>query len=64
MKKAILLSILIIPFTIFGQFLKQSELSIIENGSLIKNPLTGGLNSCQLSNIDLNNDGKKRHLCI
>ena len=59
MKKALLLSILIIPFTIFGQFLKQSELSVIENGSLIKNPLTGGLNSCQLSNIDLNNDGKK-----
>ena len=24
----------------------------------IKNPLTGGLNSCQLSNIDLNDDGK------
>ena len=59
MKKALLLSIFMIPFTIFGQFLKESELSIIENGSLIKNPLTGGLNSCQLSNIDLNNDGKK-----
>ena len=59
MKKALLLSILIIPFTIFGQFLKQSELSIIENGSLIKNPLTGGLNSCQLSSIDLKDDGKK-----
>ena len=59
MKKALLLSIIIIPFTIFGQFLYQSELSIIENGNLIKNPLTGGLNSCQLSNIDLNNDGKK-----
>ena len=59
MKKALLLSIFMIPFTIFGQFLKESELSIIENGSLIKNPFTGGLNSCQLSNIDLNNDGKK-----
>lgn len=42
-----------------AQFLNRSEISIIENGSLIKNPLTGGLNSCQLSNIDFNNDGKK-----
>ncbi len=58
MKKALLLIILSLPFSVYSQFLKQSELSIVENGTLIKNPFTGGLNSCQLSNIDLNNDGK------
>lgn len=41
-----------------SQFLNPAELSIIENGSIIANPLTGGLNSVQISNIDLNNDGK------
>ncbi len=58
MKKALLLIILSLPFSVYSQFLKQSELSIVENGTLIKNPFTGGLNSCQLSNIDLNDDGK------
>ena len=58
MKKALLLIILSLPFSVYSQFLKQSELSIVENGNLIKNPFTGGLNSCQLSNIDLNDDGK------
>ena len=58
MKKALLLIILFLPFSVYTQFLKQSELSIVENGNVIKNPLTGGLNSCQLSNIDLNDDGK------
>lgn len=59
MKIALFLFILILPNSISAQFLRQAELSIIDNGSLIKNPLTGGLNSCQLSNIDLNFDGKK-----
>ncbi|MBJ60104.1 MAG: hypothetical protein CMP64_05955 [Flavobacteriales bacterium] len=58
MKKALLLIILSLPFSVYSQFLKQSELSVVENGTLIKNPFTGGLNSCQLSNIDLNDDGK------
>ena len=58
MKKALLLIILSLHFSVYSQFLKQSELSIVENGNLIKNPFTGGLNSCQLSNIDLNDDGK------
>ena len=58
MKKALLLIILFLPFSVYSQFLKQSELSIVENGNVIKNPFTGGLNSCQLSNIDLNDDGK------
>ena len=58
MKKALLLIILYLPFSVYSQFLKQSELSIVENGNVIKNPFTGGLNSCQLSNIDLNDDGK------
>ena len=58
MKKALFLIILFLPFSVYTQFLKQSELSIVENGNVIKNPLTGGLNSCQLSNIDLNDDGK------
>jgi len=59
MKYHIFLFLLLWPFTLMAQFLNRSEISIIENGSLIKNPLTGGLNSCQLSNIDFNNDGKK-----
>ncbi|MGC6470414.1 MAG: T9SS type A sorting domain-containing protein [Flavobacteriales bacterium] len=45
-------------YSSFGQFLNRAELSIIENNLLIPNPLTGGLNSAQLSNIDLNQNGK------
>ncbi|MDA9897963.1 T9SS type A sorting domain-containing protein [Flavobacteriales bacterium] len=59
MKYRIILFLFIAPLTLMGQFLNRSEVSIVENGSIIKNPLTGGLNSCQLSNIDMNNDGKK-----
>ena len=64
MKKALLLIILFLPFSVYSQFLKQSELSIVENGNVIKNPFTGGLNSCQLSNIDLNDDGKIDIFCF
>lgn len=59
MKKILLASIYLLSVSLSAQFLKQSELSVIEDGIIIKNPLTGGLNSCQLSNIDLNNDGKQ-----
>ena len=33
MKKALLLIILSLPFSVYSQFLKQSELSIVENGT-------------------------------
>ena len=39
-----------------SQFLNSADLSILENGTIISNPLTGGLNSVQISNIDLNDD--------
>ena len=59
MRNVFILLLLSTHLTLFGQFLNRSEISIIENGNIIKNPLTGGLNSCQLSNIDFNNDGKE-----
>ena len=59
MKNILFASIYLLSVSLSAQFLKQSDLSIIEDGVIIKNPLTGGLNSCQLSNIDLNNDGKQ-----
>ena len=43
----------------FSQFLNRANLSFFENGITIENPLTGGLNSCQFSEIDLNLDGTK-----
>lgn len=39
-----------------SQFLNRADLSILENGAIISNPLTGGFNSVQISNIDLNGD--------
>lgn len=59
MKKLLFINIYLLSISLSAQYLKQSELSVIEEGNIIKNPLTGGLNSCQLSNIDLNNDGKQ-----
>ena len=58
--KQIALLLLIFSFQIsFGQFLNRTDLSFSENGVIIENPLTGGLNSCQFSEIDLNNDNIK-----
>ena len=39
-----------------SQFLNSADLSILESGTIISNPLTGGLNSVQISDIDLNDD--------
>ena len=59
MKNTLLLLIITNCISLSAQHLIQSELSVIENGSILINPFTGGLNFCQLSNIDLDNDGKK-----
>ena len=48
MKNILFASIYLLSVSLSAQFLKQSDLSIIEDGVIIKNPLTGGLNSCQL----------------
>ena len=51
-------SIILSFFWLWGpaQYLKRAEFSVIENGTVISNPLTGGLNSVQISNINLNGD--------
>ena len=56
MKNTLLLLIITNCISLSAQHLIQSELSVIENGSILINPFTGGLNFCQLSNIDLDND--------
>ena len=57
MKKMLIFYLTFISLSSFSQYLKRSELSILENGAIIQNPFTGGLSSSQLSNIDFNNDG-------
>ena len=57
MKKILLFCLALLSFSTFSQQLIRSELSILENGAIIKNPFSGGLSSSQLSNIDFNNDG-------
>lgn len=37
----------------------RDTITVIENGKILKSPWAGGLNFCQFSKIDLNNDGKK-----
>jgi hypothetical protein len=43
----------------FSQFLNRANINIAENGVFFENPFTGGLNSCQFSEIDLDQDGIK-----
>lgn len=37
----------------------RDTLTVIENGKVLKMPWAGGLNSCMLSSIDLNQDGRQ-----
>lgn len=59
MKQIILLLLLFSFDNTYSQFLNRANITFSENGSIIENPLTGGLNSCQFSEIDINIDGKK-----
>ena len=59
MKQTILLFLLFSFNNTYSQFLNISNITFSENGSIIDNPLTGGLNSCQFSEIDINIDGIK-----
>ena len=59
MKQYIIILLLLFFKFSFSQFLNRANVSFFENGSTIENPLTGGLNSCQFSEIDLNLDGIK-----
>jgi hypothetical protein len=40
-----------------AQYLNRANISVTENGNSIPNPWSGGLNACQFSEIDLNQDG-------
>jgi hypothetical protein len=59
MKQTILLFLLFSFNNTYSQFLNTANITFSENGSIIDNPLTGGLNSCQFSEIDINIDGIK-----
>lgn len=59
MRQIILLLLLLSSQISFCQFLNRTNISFFENGTIIENPLTGGLNSCQFSEIDINIDGVK-----
>jgi hypothetical protein len=59
MKHIIVLLLLLTYQISFSQFLNRANISFTENGTIIENPLTGGLNSCQFSEIDINIDGIK-----
>lgn len=59
MRQIVLLLLLLSSQISFSQFLNRANISFSENGSIIENPLTGGLNSCQFSEIDINIDGVK-----
>ena len=50
-----------LPFSSVAQpyFLRDSSVLVIQNGDTLKNAWAGGLNSCQVSTIDLNLDGLK-----
>ncbi|HEY5691256.1 MAG TPA: hypothetical protein VIS49_07365, partial [Cyclobacteriaceae bacterium] len=52
---------LLLPLTLPAQFTYVLDQSILVevDGSMLKMPWAGGLNSAQINQIDLNNDGKK-----
>ncbi|MCH7534867.1 MAG: VCBS repeat-containing protein, partial [Bacteroidetes bacterium] len=43
---------------VFAQ-IRNDSIPVMENGKLLKNAWAGGLNSCQFSPVDINNDGIK-----
>ena len=57
MKKILLILILLNTSVCFAQYLNRANISVTENGNNIPNPWSGGLNFCQFSEIDLNQDG-------
>lgn len=60
MKKYILLLLCIATIQVLGQPLMRSYTTpVIADGFYLQNPWAGGLNSCQVSNIDVNDDGVK-----
>ena len=59
MKYGVLFLLFFIGNFCHAQYLNRAQVLVVENGEQIKNPWTGGLNSCQFSNIDLNLDGIK-----
>src|SRR3989344_7339812 len=58
-----LLLLFFFPNLVSAQLLYQAfrndSIKVYENNNLLKNPWAGGLNSVQVSPIDLNNDGLK-----
>lgn len=62
MNKKIIFSLFILfPSLVFAQppFRRTDTVQVVQNSITIKNPWTGGLNSCQFSAIDLNFDNIK-----
>ncbi|MGC6428019.1 MAG: T9SS type A sorting domain-containing protein [Flavobacteriales bacterium] len=58
--KVLFLSLFLLCFNFAkAQFLNRENLTIAEEGNIYLNPFTGGLNSCQFSELDINLDGIK-----
>lgn len=60
MKKFLLLFFSAISIQVFAQPLVRSyNTPVVADGFYLQNPWAGGLNSCQISQIDVNDDGSK-----
>ncbi|GJM31963.1 MAG: hypothetical protein DHS20C18_09640 [Saprospiraceae bacterium] len=61
MIKKLIVCLITLPlfYTLNGQIIDRLQAEFIVEGVTLKNPLAGGLNSPQLSEVDLNNDGKQ-----
>ena len=62
--RSLLLALLIFPLACFGQssYRHAQGVSIRQNGEVLTNPFSGGINSAQIHTIDLNGDGNEEWL--
>lgn len=60
MKSLATLSLFFLSLSLFAQnYNRQYEIPVIQDGEALENPWAGGMNSCQISRIDVNLDGRK-----
>ena len=57
MCKLIIFIFFFASFTVYAQFIPMSNIPVEQYGQIITAPLTGGMNSMQISDIDINLDG-------
>jgi len=57
--QSILFLLIIGSFSVYGQDFSRPEWPVTEHGQLLRQPFAGGLNAPQISEIDLNQDGRQ-----